>query len=64
MKASENLHNLCIAAIKRSYIPPFNFIYTKIYKISDTFEVDGVAIELKLNTNEFPLCPTIINTKV
>ena len=64
MKTPEKLHNVCIAAIKRSYIPPFDFVYTKIYENSDTFEGDKLGVDVRLESHELPICSTIVNTKV
>lgn len=64
MKTPDKIHSICIAAIKRSYIPPFDFEYTSIYENSDTVESDKIGVDLKLASHELPICSTIISTKV
>jgi hypothetical protein len=64
MKIPEQLHNVCIAAIKRSYIPPFDFEYTNVYEKSDGLKRNKIGVDIRLESHELPICSTIINSKV
>jgi len=61
MKTDKALHNICIAAIKRSTIKPYDFKWTKFYDLDH----DNVNSELEIDLieNELLICSTIIDTE-
>jgi len=63
-KSDQSLKNTCIAAIKRSTIPPFDFSYTRIYKAGDTIDNEKIKTELIVESEERLICSTIINDKI
>jgi hypothetical protein len=64
MKTADKIRSICIAAIKRSIIPPFDFEYSYIYENLDTVETPKIGVDLRLESHELPICSTIINPKV
>ncbi|MBT1705437.1 hypothetical protein [Chryseosolibacter indicus] len=64
MKPDKSIRDICIAAIKRSTIPPFDFPYTFIYEEGDEIENIQVSNSVILQDNESLICSTIIDEKI
>jgi len=58
-KADKSIHNICIAAIKRSTMKPYDFKWTKFYESNSDFHYSG--LQLDLVENELFICSTIID---
>jgi len=61
MKTDKSLHDICIAAIKRSTIKPYDFKWTKFY-VLDYANVNS-EFEIDLIENELLICSTIIDAE-
>lgn len=63
MKKSDlSIKNICIAAIKRNTIPPFDFKFSKLYTEDTSFADPKILEALKLAADELVICSVIINT--
>jgi hypothetical protein len=58
LKTDKSIHNICLAAIKRSTIKPYDFKWTTFYESNAEFKSD---FEFNLTENELIICSTIIN---
>ena len=58
-KSDKSIHNICIAAIKRSTIKPYDFKWTRFYEQNADFINAFPAIEL--SENELVICSTVID---
>lgn len=58
-KTDKSLHNICIAAIKRSTMKPYDFKLTKFYEFNSEFQ--GTEIQLDFIDTELIICSTILN---
>ena len=58
-KTDKSKHNICIAAIKRSTIKPYDYKFTKFYESNEEFAYSGMDINLK--ENELIICSTVMN---
>ena len=63
-KSDHSLKNICIATIKRSTIPPFDFSYTRIHETDDTIDNKKIKVDLSLESGERVICSTIVNDKI
>ncbi len=64
MKSDKSIRDICVAAIKRSTIPPFDFLYTSIYEAGDGIKNIQVNNAVVLQDNEFLICSSIIDEKI
>lgn len=61
-KSDKSIHNITIAAIKRSTIQPYeNFKWTKFYESNAEFLYKGLKLDIE--AHELIICSTIINDK-
>lgn len=60
-KSDKSIHNICIAAIKRSTIKPYDFKWTKFYAENIDFKESFPGIEIELSDNELVICSTVID---
>ena len=58
-KTDKSLHNICIAAIKRNTMKPYDFKLTMFYETNEDFPYS--RIQLDLLENEFMICSTIVD---
>ncbi|WP_299714172.1 hypothetical protein [uncultured Tenacibaculum sp.] len=58
-KTDKSKHNICIAAIKRSTIKPYDYKFTKFYESNEEFPYIGMDINLR--ENELIICSTVVN---
>lgn len=58
-KTDKSKHNICIAAIKRSTIKPYDYKFTKFYESNEEFPYTGMDIDL--SENELIICSTVVN---
>ena len=58
-KTDKSKHNICIAAIKRSTIKPYDYKFTKFYESNEEFPYNDIDINLR--ENELIICSTVIN---
>jgi len=63
-KSDQSLKNICIASIKRTTIPPFDFSYARIHEFEDTIDNEKINVELNLESEERLVCSTIISDKI
>ena len=61
IKSDKSKHNTCIASIKRSTIPPYNFKWTKFYESNLEFQNTNHEINFDFAEGELIICSTIIN---
>lgn len=59
MKSDSAIHNICIAAIKRSTIKPYDYKWTKFYTSNEEFFLNYV-IKIDLSDEELIICSTVI----
>jgi hypothetical protein len=64
MKSDQSIRNICIAAIKRKTIPPFDFPYTSIYGDGDVIKNTEVRKAIVLQESELLICSTIVHEKL
>lgn len=60
-KTDKSKHGLCIAAIRRNTVKPYDFKWTKFYKANSDFSYSGIQLELE--ENELLICSTIIDSE-
>lgn len=60
-KTDKSKHGICIAAIRKHTIKPYNFRWTKFYVCNSDFPYD--EIQLELEENELLICSTIIDSE-
>ncbi len=60
-KSDHSLKHICIAKIERSYIPPFDFSYTGIFKDSYANFPNDTLSNISLEEGEELICSTFIN---
>lgn len=58
-KSDKSIHNICIAAIKRSTIKPYDFKWTKYYESNTEFPYSGLLLDL--TQDELIICSTVID---
>jgi hypothetical protein len=58
-KTDKSMHNICIAAIKRNTMKPYEFKWTKFYEDNTDFQYTGLEIDLA--DNELFICSTFID---
>ncbi len=58
-KTDKSKHNICIAAIKRSTIKPYDYKFTKFYESNEEFPYTGM--DMNLRENELIICSTVVN---
>lgn len=58
-KTDKSIHNICIAAIKRNTMKPYEFKWTNFYEGNIDFPYTGLEIELA--DNELFICSTFID---
>ncbi|WP_299619311.1 hypothetical protein [uncultured Tenacibaculum sp.] len=58
-KTDKSKHNICIAAIKRSTIKPYDYKFTKFYESNEEFPYNDIDINLR--ENELIICSTVVN---
>jgi len=58
-KTDKSLHNICIAAIKRSTMKPYDFKLTKFYEFN--LEFQDTELQLDFIDTELIICSTILN---
>ncbi|GAB3517465.1 hypothetical protein [Emticicia fontis] len=58
-KTDKSKHNICIAAIKRHTIKPYDFKWTRFYESNTEFPYS--ALPLELAENERFICSTMID---
>jgi len=63
-KTDESIKNLCLAAIKRSTIPPFDFKYTKVNDDGELILPKELNEYIDLENDESIICLTIITDKI
>ncbi|WP_282335414.1 hypothetical protein [Pinibacter soli] len=51
-KSDNSLKNICIAAINRSTIPPFDFQYTKIYEEETLSDNTNIKVDVRFENDE------------
>lgn len=57
-KSDKSIHNICIAAIKRHTIKPFDFKWTRIYEDNKDFIN---SLDVSLSDKELVICSTVID---
>jgi hypothetical protein len=62
IKTDKSIHNICIAAIKRSTIKPYDFKWTRFYEENADFKNSFAGIEIDLSNNELIICSTVIDS--
>jgi hypothetical protein len=60
-KSDTSIHNICIAAIKRKTMKPYDFKWTRFYEESADFKNSYQGIEIELSDNELVICSTVID---
>lgn len=60
-KSDKSIHTICIAAIKRSTIKPYDFKWTRFYEESVDIKELLPGIEVELFDNELVICSTIMD---
>jgi hypothetical protein len=60
-KSDKSIHNICIAAIKRKTIKPYDFKWTRFYEESADFKKLYQEIEIELSDSELVICSTVID---
>src|SRR5260221_12774178 len=60
-KTDQSIHNICIAAIKRHTIQPYDFKWTSLYADKDAFTHRYPRMITDFYENELPICSTIID---
>ncbi|MGO4292093.1 hypothetical protein [Chitinophaga sp. RAB17] len=60
-KSDKSIHNICIAAIKRSTIKPYDFNCTRFYEEPTTFKNAYPEIEIGFSSTEPVICSTVID---
>lgn len=60
MKSDDSIHNICIAAIKRSTMKPYDFKWTKFYETDSRILFRDFPFEL--DEKELIICSTIIDS--
>ncbi len=58
-KSEKSKHAICIAAIKRSTMQPYDFKWTRFYEANTEFNYAGLLPELE--ENELIICSTVID---
>ena len=61
IKTDKSIHNICIAAIKRSTIKPYDFKWTRFYEENADSKNSFAGIEIDLSDNELVICSTVID---
>ncbi|MEQ8415830.1 MAG: hypothetical protein RJQ09_11980 [Cyclobacteriaceae bacterium] len=64
MTSDQSIRDICVAAIKRSTIPPFDFPYTSVYEDGEGIENTEVKKSVIVQDNECLICSTIIDEKI
>ena len=63
MPTTDNsIHNICIAAIKRSTMKPYDFKWTRFYEENADLSILFPGIEIDLSPNELAICSTLIDS--
>ena len=60
-KSDKSIHNICISAIKRKTISPYDFKWTKFYEFNSEFENYYLGFKLDFIENELIICSVIID---
>jgi len=58
-KSNKSKHHICIAAIKRSTIKPYDFKWTKFYESNADFHYAGILPDWQ--ENELVICSTFVD---
>lgn len=61
MKSDTSVHNICIAAIKRHTMKPYDFKWTRFYEEPEDLLIRYPGI-INIGEGERPICSTIINS--
>lgn len=61
-KSDKSLHNICIAAIKRSTMKPYDFVYTRFYDNNADFAKAHPTLHTEMAQDELVICSTVIDT--
>ena len=60
-KTDKSIHGVCVAAIKRSTMKPYDFKWTRFYESNSEFPYIG--FKLNLQENELIICSTFIDSQ-
>lgn len=61
MKTDQSIHNICIAAIERSTLKPYNFQWTKFYENNAAFKLAYPALDIILSKHKCVICSTVMD---
>jgi hypothetical protein len=61
-KTDNSIHNICIAAIKRSTMKPYDFKWTRFYEENVDLSILFPGIEVDLSPDELVICSTLIDS--
>ena len=61
IKTDSSKHNICIAAIKRSTMKPYDFRLTRFYEVNEDFHQTYSGINLNLLHEELIIASTVID---
>ena len=62
-KTDAYIHEICVAAILRKTMRPYNFYYTRYWKTKKEFIKYCEGINVEFENEEIPICSTIIDMK-
>lgn len=63
IKTDKSIHSICIAAIKRSTMAPFDFRWTEYYEDKKKFIDRYAHMPVDFESSELPICSTIIDAE-
>lgn len=61
-KTDKSIHNICIAAIKKSTTKRYDFKWTRFYEENTEFMISFPEIEINLSDGELVICSTVIDS--
>lgn len=62
LKSDASIRNICVAAIKRSTIKPYDFLFTRFFETDDFTSIDSsIQHRVTFDEKELPIAQTIIN---
>jgi hypothetical protein len=62
-KTDKSIHSICIAAIKRHAMAPFDFRWTEYHEDEKKFSDKYAHMPVVLESGELPICSTIIDAE-